>query len=249
LNSNGNRKALSSILILIIVVAAIVVVVVGAVAFYVWFSPGNLKTEEMQFSDFTALEVGSAFEVTITKSNTYSVKITANERVFDDIEVVQTGDTLKIEINPGINIGILNLNAEIAMPVLNSLVFSGATHGTADGFNSTDKFFVNLSGASRLVLTNFETGDVDLELSGASTLTAQGVGSNLVSVVSGASSLDLSTFQVNDTNIFLDGASHATINVNGTLNAEASGASSLEYIGTPTLGNINTSGASTVKKK
>ena len=44
-------------------------------------------------------------------------------------------------------------------------------------------------------------------------------------------------------------ASHAQINVNGRLDAVLSGASSLKYSGLPTLGNINTSGASTVSSK
>ena len=70
-----------------------------------------------------------------------------------------------------------------------------------------------------------------------------------MSDVSGASNLDLSNFHVNDANIGLSGASHATVNLDGRLDVEASGASSLEYIGEPTLGNINTSGASTVNKK
>jgi hypothetical protein len=47
----------------------------------------------------------------------------------------------------------------------------------------------------------------------------------------------------------LSGASHAVINLTGTLNVNASGASSLQYIGEPTLGNIITSGASTVNRK
>jgi hypothetical protein len=61
--------------------------------------------------------------------------------------------------------------------------------------------------------------------------------------------MDLADFQIDDANVNLSGASHATVNLNGTLNVEASGASSLEYIGNPTLGNVNTSGGSSVNKR
>ena len=42
------------------------------------------------------------------------------------------------------------------------------------------------------------------------------------------------------------GASTAIVNVSGRLDAEASGASKVEYLGEPTLGNIDESGASRV---
>jgi hypothetical protein len=106
-----------------------------------------------------------------------------------------------------------------------------------------------LSGASSLELKNFNVGNVNFEVSGASHLTSQGIGGNLTCAVSGASNLDLTNFSVNDANVDLSGASHATIKLDGTLDAQVRGASNLEYIGEPTLGTINTSGLSEVKKK
>jgi hypothetical protein len=61
--------------------------------------------------------------------------------------------------------------------------------------------------------------------------------------------VDLTDFPVNDADINLSGASRATINLDGKLDAELSGASNLEYIGDPTMGDINIAGASTINKK
>jgi len=248
LSLSGNRKALSSIVIAILVIG-VVLVVVGGISAYVLYTAGNPKTETMSFSDFTALEVGSAFQVNIEKSDAYSVKITASESIFDRVQVTKTGETLKIEVLPGFFFGTFELKAEITMPMLSRLDLSGATKGTADGFSSTEQFVAKLSGASSLEMTNFELRDVDFELSGASHLIAAGTGSDLVSDVSGASNLDLTNFHLNDANVTLSGASHATINLDGRLDVDASGLSSLEYIGEPTLGTINTSGGSSVNKK
>jgi len=60
--------------------------------------------------------------------------------------------------------------------------------------------------------------------------------------------LNFSNFHVNDANVELSGASHATVYVAGRLDVSASGFSSLQYLGNPTLGNIDTSGGSTVTK-
>jgi ribosomal protein L31 len=54
---------------------------------------------------------------------------------------------------------------------------------------------------------------------------------------------------VQDAHAEISGASNATVNASGTLSAEVSGASHLYYTGSPTLGDIETSGASSVNKK
>jgi hypothetical protein len=66
---------------------------------------------------------------------------------------------------------------------------------------------------------------------------------------SGASHLELADLEVGNANVTLSGASDATIKLAGRLDADLSGASTLEYIGEPTLGIMGTTGASTVKRK
>ncbi len=243
-----NKKALSTPIIILLVVA-IVVIAIAAVFVFLYVSPGNPKTETLEFSDFSAVDAGSAFQVNIIQSDTFSVKITAGENIFDRIQVTQDGQTLKIQVNPGVFFGTFDAKAEITMPTLNSLDISGASHGTVDGFNNADKFTAKVSGASLLELTNFKVGDVDFELAGLSHLTGSGTGGNLTSTVSGGSNLDLTNFQVTNADVDLSGGSHGTVNLNGQLNVQASGASSLDYLGEPTLGTINTSGASSINKR
>ncbi len=243
-----NRRALSTLFIVLLAVG-IVVLVVGSVFVFLWVLPGNQRTESLDFSGFSSVEVGSAFQVTITQSASYSVKISAGERLFDRIEVTQQGQTLKIDVKPGVFFGVFNSKAEITMPALDNLELSGASRGTADGFSSSNKFTAQVSGASMLELRSFNVGDVNFEVSGASHIIGEGTGSNLTSAVSGASNLDLTNFSVNDVNVDLSGASHATVNLSGRLDVQASGVSTLQYIGEPTLGTINTSGASNINKK
>ena len=240
--------ALSSVLIVIIVVA-VIVAVVGAAVVYFWLLPGNLETEEMDFTDFTAVEVGWAFEVSITQSSSYSVIITADEKIFDQIEVTQNESKLIIGLDSSVIADGLFRKAEITMPQLDELGLSGATRGTVKGFTTSYQFILSLSGASSLQMTNMNLGDTDIEVSGASTLSATGTANDLVSLVSGASNMDLGEFPVNDADVNINGASQATINLEGRLDAEVSGASSLQYLGDPTMGDINTSGGSTINKK
>jgi hypothetical protein len=91
--------------------------------------------------------------------------------------------------------------------------------------------------------------DFRVELSGGSSLGMHGTANDLVAISSGGSSLDLSDFAVNNTQIEFSGGSQGTINLSGRLDANLSGGSRLFYIGNPTLGDINTSGGSTISPR
>jgi hypothetical protein len=141
-----------------------------------------------------------------------------------------------------------NLEAEITMPILTRVEASGASHVTLIGFDSPQTLRVVASGASS-VGGEIQAGEMSIEASGASSISLAGGAANLVLEVSGASSVDLESFPVTDLRAELSGASSAVVNASGTLDVEASGASELSYLGNPTLGSVNTSGASTVREK
>jgi len=226
-------------------------------------STGNVVTKEMDFTDFTNVEVGYAFKVEITHSDSYRVTITASKKLFDHIDVAKSGNTLKISLKP-LHFRFQlrpTLEARIAMPTLNKLRLAGATKGTVRGFSSQEDFDLNLSGASRLDIDmeageakfeisgasrlsgNMKAGDAEFILSGASRAELSGSANNAVLSAWGASKLDLSHFALNDTSANLKGASKAALQVNGKLDLDLSGASKLNYTGNPTLRDINVSGA------
>jgi len=229
---------------------------------------GNLKTETFNFTDFTKVEAESGFQVELTKSSTFSVEITADNNVLEYIEVDKSGDTLRIRPKRNRIYRSATLRANITMPDLRSLDLSGATRGTVSGFSSTENLDIDVSGASSVELTDVSTGDVkfdisgaskvtgditagdaDFDISGASTLQLEGSAKDIIVEAGGASRVKLSGFTVNNANINLSGASSGTVNLDGRLDADLSGASKLSYIGEPTMGTINTSGASTLSKK
>ena len=209
---------------------------------------GNLKTEDYTFSDFTSVEISSAFEFEITQSDSYGVSITADDNVIEKVQVIKEGDTLKIGLKSIPALGALTLKAAVSMPQLHELLVSGASRGTIKDFSSTENFNLNVSGASK-VTGDITAGDVDCEVSGASTVQLEGSANEMVADVSGASRINLGGFAVSNASITISGASTGTVNVGGKLDANLSGASKLQYVGEPTMGNINTSGASSLSKK
>ncbi len=255
------RKPISAVTIVVVGVVAAVVAVAATVfvLWWVWggsFQPlglvtgsGNLVTEEEDFSDFTAVSVGYAFDVEISRSSSYNVNITADDNLFEYIEVSKTGNTLSIGLRWGHSYRSVTNRAEITMPDLQRLDFSGATHGSVEGFSVSHNFVAMLSGASSLGGGYTTTGDAEFYLSGGSFLELDGGATDLLISASGGSQLELSEFPVQDAGVTLSGASSATVNLDGRLDASLSGASSLLYVGSPTLGDINVSGGSSVGPK
>ena len=219
--------------IAVAVVALVVAVVMIPFLLGGWFpftrvvGSGNLRTQEEFLSGFVNVDVGSGFQVSIVRGS-YRILITADDNLFDYIQVTKVGDTLTIGLELGVSFQTLALRAEISMPDLEALQFSGGVTGNATGFVVSHDFSVSLSGGSILDM--------------------KGEGGNLLLVCSGGSNAKLSEFAVGDADVELGGGSRGTINLDGTLNADLSGGSHLFYIGNPELGEINTSGGSEITR-
>ena len=242
------NKTIIIVIAIVVVAAAISTVVVlrgwpGGL-----IGSGNLETEEYAFTDFTEVEIGSAFEFEIDQSSSYSISVTADDNVMDYVQVSQVGQTLKIGLRRFISIGPVTLRASVTMPQLHGLTASGASRGTISGFSSTENMNITVSGASS-VNGDITAGNVEFGISGASNIQLEGSANNMDATASGASHLNLDDFIVNDADVNLSGASSGTVNLNGRLDANLSGASTLWYIGEPTMGTIDTSGASKLSKK
>jgi len=226
---------------------------------------GPITTRQYSLSDFTGIDVGYAFEVEIIPSDNYSVTITAGENSFENINVYKSGSTLVVDVDNWFVIWFVTPKLTVTMPVLTELELSGASKSTAIGFRSPHDLKLHLSGASQLDM-DIEAGDffaelsgaskingrlissgTEIELSGASSVSLTGSGGNINLHGSGASRADMVDFTVNNAYIDLSGASHARLDINGRLEVDLSGASSLEYKGSPSLGEIDLSGASSIE--
>lgn len=209
---------------------------------------GNVVTKEFDLSGFDQVKVSGAFVADITRGDAFSVIVRVDERLEEHLRVQLAGRTLEVGLAPNLSIlGTATGEVEITMPELTGLELSGATQGTISGFDSIGPLSVEVSGASKLD-GDIQAGDCSFEVSGASTVDLSGSGGALVLNASGASTADLSDFAVNDANVEASGASTATVNASGRLDAEASGASRVVYLGNPTLGTVDSSGASTIEQ-
>lgn len=252
--------------IILITILASVTMFTGCIRVDISEKNGPITSRSYDFTDFIGIEMGHAFELEVIPAASYNVTITAGENILKRIHVSKTGSTLKIDMDSWTFTWRSSPKVTITMPSLTTLKLSGASQGTVQGFKSTDAFNLTLSGASQLDM-DMETGNFiaeisgasavtgrltaassDIDLSGASRIELTGSGGNIKLHGSGASHASLAYFTVNNADIEFTGASHASLDISGRIDVTLSGASSLEYLGNPTLGQVNVSGASDLEK-
>lgn len=211
---------------------------------------GNVVTREGNFTGFDSLDVSHAFNVEITQGETFDVLIRVDDSFIDDLEVFQEGTTLKIGLKPNRDYTTFNgaLEAEVTMPELVGLNLSGSSDATVEGFESTEPFYVRLSGNSSL-RGEFEAGDSRFDASGNSSVDLSGGAGYVTANASGDSDIDLASFPAINGTVDASGASTVTVNVIEGLDATASGNSQIYYLGDPNLGVVSESGGSEIRPK
>lgn len=222
----------------------------------------DVITREMDYSDFTSIEVDCAFKVIIAHADSYRVVMRIHKALFDSVNITKSGNTLRLSLKPYRFRNRPTIEAKIFMPKLSRLRMGAATRGSVSGFNSDATFALNLSGGSSLDLDmevvsarceisgasrltgKVKITDADLVLSGASRAELTGSAKDMTLSAWGASKADMENFTVCNANVNLKGASEATIDATDKLNVDLGSGSRLAYLGTPAIHEINVAGAS-----
>ncbi|HMT07863.1 MAG TPA: head GIN domain-containing protein [Pyrinomonadaceae bacterium] len=201
----------------------------GLVSFNIGFGStkgsGNIVSEKRDVAGFNAIDVSNVFVVEVTAQSEFSVEVEADDNLLPLIKTeVQNG---RLEISAEKRIKSKSpIKVKIGAPNIEKL---------------------NASGASRTTISNISGNGIDIDISGASKVTLSGAANQLTADLSGASSIDATELQCEKVSVDSSGASKAKVNASGTLSVDASGASSISYVGTPATINKKTSGASSVK--
>ncbi len=225
------------------------------------------RTRRFDYTDFTNVEVGCCFSVDITCAEAYGVSLIGDEAVLDLVDITKSGSTLKVLVKPLNLVARPSVEVKIAMPRLSKLRLSGAARCRVRGFRSGDSLDVNVSGASQLDIDieagrarvevsgasrlrgRMELADAEFTLSGASRAEVKGSGRRVDLNAWGASHLQLADFGIEEARVNLKGASYAAVAVSGRLELDISGGSGLCYSGSPQVGKMHVSGASTVTQR
>jgi hypothetical protein len=210
----------------------------------------NVTTQDRTIVDYSGIEVSTAFTVDVTFSSTEEkIVIEANDNLHAYIDVIKSGNNLRIKLKDNINIhGNATLKAHITTGnTLEEIFVAEASLVTLNNQLDATDVTVSLAGASFLN-GPITAQSITVFADGASNVTMQGTADTFTVNAAGASIVGTFDMIGQNADINLSGASNASITVNGIINLTASGASVLNYKGTANVDQLDLSGGSQIVK-
>lgn len=146
-------------------------------------------------ASFDSIQIEGGWKVSLTKGESFAVDIEASKKVLEQINVFVSGDTLHLEMEPGIRSVTGNLQAVVRLPDLERVSMDGGVSVDLAGFE-LDRLQIDVDGAASFTSTGGRIEDLHIESDGAA-------------------SFDLSGTPVYNADIDLDGASNMDLQMAG----------------------------------
>jgi hypothetical protein len=176
--------------------------------------------ETRDLPSFDQIDVGGAFEVTLTLGEPQKVEVEARQKAIGQIKTEVRDNKLIISSNK-INSNT-PLNVYINVPLLSRLEAHGAAEVKGENILKADMFSIDVSGAASVKLS-LEVNTLRSDLSGAADLKLSGKAQQHSTIVSGAATLDAKDLVTVTTDADVSGAGTANVNA-GNVTGKTSGA-------------------------
>jgi hypothetical protein len=177
---------------------------------------------------FSAIEVSGALDLETRMGKPATVRLEGDPAAVGAIVTEVVGKTLRL--HPRADSGLSNL---------------WQAHTVHCVVTATQLTAITATGACHVVAHNLTGPAFRFTATGASSAKLDGQVTNLTTSLSGACQVDAPGLRVVDAKVNLSGACHMAVNASKSLNAVASGASEVKYMGKPKV-TSQASGASSV---
>jgi len=207
---------------------------------------GHVIKETRELSNFTSIDIGSAFEIELIKSNESKIIIETDDNIMPYIKTNVHAKELDVRHDVDIS-NSTKMSLTIYYRELNELDISGAAELYSSDVLTTRYLKLDFSGAAEVSL-KLDVQSIEAEISGASNADLEGKAQDAEIEVSGAAVLRAYGLELHFLDLEASGASSVKVLVLDKFIIDASGAATVRYKGTPTLDLDDISGAASFKK-
>jgi hypothetical protein len=212
---------------------------------------GATKSENRPVSGFTKVQLDGFGDLSINFGTSESLVVEADENLLPYIITEVQGETLIISMKENVNVinMVVDVNYTLTAKSLESVDLNGLGNITVNSWNA-EAPAITLDGSGSITIAEVVADSLTTNLNGLGSLTINGgkvTGQNVT--LAGAGSYQAGDMVSENASISLTGLGSATVWVTGTLDAELTGAGSLDYYGKPQatlddtgLGSINSLG-------
>jgi hypothetical protein len=209
---------------------------------------GNIVTETKQVSNFTGINISSAFDAEVKIGPVTEVKIEADDNIIKYVRVEVSGNTLTIRTEHLNNISNAHLKVFITTPSLNDINASAAADvKVVDELKGNGKFHFNASSAATIEAV-IEAPEVGVEASSSGTVKLTGRTKNYQAQASSGANIKTAGLLSETSDINVSSGANADVYASVSLNADASSGGNITYHGEGSIKQNTSSGGSVEKK-
>jgi predicted ester cyclase len=205
--------------------------------------PDDARGETREVSGFDRVSLQGVGTLVVAQGDSESLTIDAEDRVLRRIETEVQDGTLIIRPDRGFRTRE-EIVYSLTVDDLTGIELSGAGQVQMQRLETGD-FTLNVSGAGAVTIEDLIAQTLDVEASGNASITLGGTVDSQTVTFGQAGTYDASNLASRVATVSVDGAAKAIVNVSESLDASASGASSITYTGDPAVSE-STSGVGSV---
>ncbi|MDB5246601.1 MAG: hypothetical protein JWQ40_995 [Segetibacter sp.] len=211
------------------------------------------NAEVRTVATFNSMEVSGAVSVYVSQGSVQGIAVSAGEEKYNSkIKTEVKNGVLQISVDGGVWNGFnwtdRKLKAYVTVTNLNRLDVSGASYLSISGTLNSDNLKVDVSGASE-IKGIINVNNLNMDISGASVSRLSGTAKEGLIDASGAGKVNSYDLVINNCKASSSGASNIRVTVNGELNADASGGSTIYYKGAGVAKVVNSSAGASIKNR
>jgi hypothetical protein len=174
---------------------------------------GPRTTQTREVGDFTRIDNRDSVDVRLHVGEPKRVRVSAGEKVIDDVDTVVRDGTLEVTFDHD-GFGGSDVVVEVSVPELAAIEASGSGDIDADGIDA-DAF--------------------ELRSDGSADITLEGTAGRLVVDLDGSGEADLAGLAAREARVLVDGSGDAEVRATEELDVTVDGSGDVRYHGDPEL--------------
>lgn len=198
---------------------------------------------------FTKVHSGGSWEVILTEGDTEEVRIEAKGVELDKVKTEIDGDVLTIGLVRG-SYNNVSLKFFITYKQLEGLKCSGSGNMEVNSPVIADQFYAALSGSGDISIAKLEAESLSVGISGSADIEIKGGSIGKAEIKqSGSGDFHGENLAIDQLAVGKSGSGDTHVGDLGKVSLSSSGSGDVTYTGSPELGNIKTSGSSSIRKR
>lgn len=201
---------------------------------------GKKTTETREVTAFESIDAGisSHIIVNVIEGARAGVEIYGYENILKHVRTEVSGNVLHVryDLDDTWTVNDGDMELRVTVPHINGLSLSGSPDADIKGNVTGDKFNLEISGASDVVIENLNTKAFSADMSGQSDLEVKG--GSVVDAeydISGAGQITAFNLRTENTSASISGAAKSEVYATKKLDVSISGAGEVVYKGSPAV--------------